>query len=53
MSHRSRLRLHSVEGIPNGGVSAENPKGVVMVKLVGCDAFPACGFFQTPVARCV
>ena len=26
MGHRSRLRLHSVEGIPNGGVLVGNQK---------------------------
>ena len=56
MGHRSRLRLHSVEGIPNraGGVGRESQKVWWRSKPGGCDVFlRLVAFFLTPVVRCV
>ena len=48
MGHRSRLRLHSVEGIPNGGVLVGNPKAWWWSRLVDCDSFQAHVLFVPP-----
>ena len=52
MGHRSRLRLHSVEGIPNGGVSVgKSKKGGGGLNRWAAVCFQLVAFFPPPVAR--